>query len=151
MPVINALQKQLIGYLYDKDFGDPITLNAIHNQTDYIKLMIAGKRILERSGMVILPYIFSSRVTRIATRKIISKKDMVRMESSNLYQQIKAKYNNPKIEQKIWEFIGGIISSSYEIIDFDENKNCPGAYDGAELPIINDTINEELMIFITYI
>jgi hypothetical protein len=150
-PVINNFQKQIVGYLYDKDFGDPITINAIHNQTEYIKLLIAGKRILQRSGMVILPYILSSRVTRVATRKIISKKDMVRMENSALYQQIKMKYNNPKIEQKIWEFIGGIISSSYEIIDFDEENNCPGKYDGAELPIINDTINEELMIFITFI
>ena len=138
-------------YLFDKEFGDPITLNAIHNQTDYIKLLIAGKRILKKSGMIILPYVISSRVTRVATRKIISKKDMVRMENSDLYQQIKAKYNNPKIEQKIWEFIGCVISSSYEIIDFDEEHNCPSTWDGTELPIINDMINEELMFFITVI
>ena len=150
-PVINAFQKQIVGYLFDKEFGDPITLNAIHNQTDYIKLLIAGKRILKKSGMIILPYVISSRVTRVATRKIISNKDMVRMENSDLYQQIKAKYNNPKIEQKIWEFIGCVISSSYEIIDFDEEHNCPSTWDGTELPIINDMINEELMFFITVI
>ena len=41
-PMINEFQRQLVGYMYDKDFGDPITMNAIHNQTDYIKLIIAA-------------------------------------------------------------------------------------------------------------
>ena len=61
-PVINSFQKQLIGYMFDKEFGDPITMNAIPNQTDYIKLIIAAKRILLKSGMIILPYIISGRI-----------------------------------------------------------------------------------------
>lgn len=150
-PVINALQKQLVGYMYYKDFGDPITLNAIRNQTDYIKLIIAAKRILKESGMVILPYIISSRVLRTASRKIVSKKDMIRIENSSLYEQIKAKYGNPKIEQRIWEFIGTIISSSFEIIDWDEENKCPSAYDGIKVPIIVDYLTEELLFFITAI
>lgn len=150
-PVINPLQKQLIGYLYDKEFGDPITINAIKNQTDYIKLIIAGKRILLKSGMTILPYIISSRVLRTASRKIINKKDMIRIENSALYEQIKMKYGNPKIEQKIWEFIGGIISSSFEIIDWDEENMRPSQYDGIRVPMINDIVNEELMFFISSI
>lgn len=150
-PVINSLQRQLIGYLFYKDFGDPITLNAIRNQTDYIKLIIAGKRILLKSGMTILPYIISSKVLRVASRKIISKKDTIRIENSALYDQIRAKYNNPKIEQKIWEFIGTIVSSSFEIIDWDENTKSPSPYDGIKVPIINDIINEELMFFISNI
>ena len=150
-PVINPLQRQLIGYLYDKEFGDPVTLNAIKNQTDYIKLIIAGKRILLKSGMVILPYIISSKVLRTASRKLISKKDMVRIENSALYAQIRQKYNNEKIEQKIWEFIGTIISSSFEIIDWDEINNCPTKWDGVKVPMINDIINEELMFFISTI
>lgn len=150
-PVINSLQKQLIGYLYDKEFGDPITINAISNQTDYIKLLIAGKRLLQATNMVILPYILSSKVIRTANRKLISKKDSIRMENSDLYEQIKRRYNNPKIEQKIWEFIGTIVSSQYEIIDFDDKTGKPTIYDGEQVPIINDIINEELMIFINNI
>lgn len=150
-PVINSLQRQLVGYLYYKDFGDPITMNAIRNQTDYIKLIIAGKRILLKSGMTILPYIISSKVLRVASRKIINKKDMILIENSSLYEQIKAKYNNPKIEQKIWEFIGSIISSSFEIIDWDNEKNAPSQYDGIQVPMINDIVNEELMFFISSI
>ena len=75
-PVINPFQKQMVGYLFFKEFGDPISLNTI-NQTDYIKLIIAGKRLLLHSGMVVLPYIISSRVTRTATRKNVNKKELI--------------------------------------------------------------------------
>jgi hypothetical protein len=150
-PVINDFQSQLIGYMYYKDLGDPITMSAIHNQTDYIKLMIASKRILKNSGMVILPYIISSRVLRIATRKIISKKDIVAMEADPLYEQIKNKYNNPKIIQKIYEFIGAVISSSFEIIDYDDEIGGPTEWDGKQVPMINDIVKQELMFFITSI
>lgn len=150
-PIINGLQKKLIGYLYDKEFGDPITINAIKNQTDYIKLIIAGKRILTRAGMTILPYILSSKVIRVASRKIVSKKDMIRIENSTLYEQIKAKYGNPKIEQHIWEFIGMIISSSFEIIDWDDENKCPTEWDGYNVPMIVDIVTEELLLFISII
>lgn len=150
-PMINEFQRQLVGYMYDKDFGDPITMNAIHNQTDYIKLIIAAKRILLNSGMVILPYIISGRILRIATRKIISKKDMIAIETDPLYEQLKQKYNNPKIEQKIYELIGAVMSSSFEIIDWDDEQKCPTPWDGKIVPMINDVIKQELMFFITSI
>lgn len=150
-PVINQLQKQLIGYFYDKDFGDPVTLNAIHNQTDYIKLIIAAKRCLKKAGMTILPYVISSKVLRLASRKVISKKDSIRIESSALYDQIKRKYGNPKIEQRIHEFIATIISSSFEIIDWDEELGAPSKFDGIEVPIIVDLLTEELLFFISEI
>jgi hypothetical protein len=149
--VINDYQSQLIGYMYGKDFGDLITMSAIRNQTDYIKLMIASKRILLASGMTILPYIISGRIIRIATRKIISKKDMVSMEADPLYDQIKKKYNNAKIEQKIYEFIGSIISSQFEIIDWDDSIPGPTEWDGKVVPMINDIVKQELMFFITSI
>ena len=97
--------------------------------------------------MTILPYIISSKVLRTASRKIISKKDMCRIETSNLYEQIKNKYRNPKIEQRIWEFISTIVSSTFEIIDCDQNGN-PLEYNGIKVPIILDIVYEELMFFI---
>ena len=150
-PVINEFQRQLVGYMYYKDFGDPISMSAIHNQTDYIKLIIATKRILLNSGMTILPYIISGRILRIATRKIINKKDMIAIETDPLYEQLKQKYNNPKIEQKIYEFIGAVMSSSFEIIDWDDNKGEPTAWDGKLVPMINDMVKQELIFFITSI
>ena len=149
-PVINSFQKKLVGYLFFKEFVDPISTYAI-NQIDYIKLLIAGKRYLLHSGMVILPYIISSRVTRIATRKNVNNKELLRIQSSELYEQVKAKYNNPKIELKILEIIGQVISSQFEIIDYNDDLKQPTEIDGQPVPIINDIINEELMFFICMI
>lgn len=149
-PVINSFQKQLIGYVFFKEFGDPISLQSI-NQIDYIKLLIAAKRILKRSGMVNLPYVISSRVVRVATRKNVNKKELLKLEASELYEMIKAKYRNPKMELRILEMIGKIISSSFEIIDYDEVNHKPTEYDGLPTPIINDVINEELLFFVNMI
>ena len=121
---------------------------GIHNSTDYIKLIIAAKRMLLNTGMVLLPYIMSSKVTRLATRKIISKKDITKQENSVIYEQLKEKYNNEKVIQKIWEFIGMVSSSSFQIIDYDIVNHCPTAYDGKMVPMINDILNEELLFFI---
>lgn len=151
VPVMNPLQQQLIGYLYDKEFGDPITMKAIKNQTDYIKLIIAAKRILLGSNMVILPYIVSSKVLRIASRKIIPKNDQVSMQNTKLYKQLQDKYRDPKIIQKVWEFIGQVVSSQFEIIDYDDVNKRPTEYDGRKVPIETPIVNEELLYFISMI
>lgn len=148
-PVINSFQKQLVGYLFFKEFGDPITINSI-NQHDYIKLIIAGKKLLLNSGMILLPYIISSKVTRVATRKSINKKELIRLESSELYSTLKEKYNNPKVEQRILEMIGKCISSSFEIIDYDAERKMPTEYDGRLVPIM-ENIYEELIFFVCMI
>lgn len=150
-PVIHQLQKLLVGYMYYNLLDDPITFNAVRNQTDYIKLIIAAKRKLQKSGMIILPYVISSRVIRIATRKIIGKKELLRYQNAPLFKQIKTKYNNERVTQKVWELIGTVTSSAFEIIDWDTEHNCPGEYDGYDLPMINDIINEELLFFIASI
>ena len=149
-PVINPFQKQMIGYLFFKEFGDPVSINTI-NQTQYIKLLIAAKRLLLNTGMVILPYIISSRVIRVVTIKSINKKELVKLESTELYNQVKAKYNNPKIEKRILEMIGIVISSSFEIIDFNTDTCTPSDLDGLTVPIINDIIDEELILFMCII
>jgi hypothetical protein len=150
-PVINTLQRDLVRYLFAKCFGDPITMDAMHNHTDYIKLVICSKRLLKNSGMVLLPYIISSKVIRTATRKIISRRDTIRISNSDSYEQIKNMYNNPKIEQRINEFMGNIVSSTFEMIDYDTENHCPSALDGIIVPMYTDLANEELMLFITNI
>jgi hypothetical protein len=75
----------------------------------------------------------------------------MRIENNDLYAQIKHKYNNENVEQKIWEFIGVVMSSQFEIIDFDPEKGCPTKIDGETLPIINDLVNEDLQKFIAEI
>ncbi len=148
MPLMNYFQMQLVGYLFYKDLGDPATFMSLHNSTDYIKLIICGKRMLQQAGMVMLPYVISSKVVRTATRKIIGKKDISKYEKSALYDQICQKYASEKIRAKVWELIGMVASSQFEIIDYD---NGPTKYDGITLPMIQDIIYEEMMFFIVNI
>jgi hypothetical protein len=149
-PVINSFQLELVGYLFFKDFGDQISINAI-NQIDYIKLLIAAKRILINSGLVILPYIISSKVIRVATRKSINKKETIKITNGDNWNQILAKYNNPKLEQRIFEMIGKVNSSTFEIIEYDLKNHCPSERDGVQVPICSDLIDEELSFFILMI
>ena len=145
--VKNGFQNKLVGYLFFKDFIDPVSSYSI-NQTEYIKLIITAKRILLDSRMVILPYIISSRVLRVATRKNITSKELMRLQSDELWQQIVLKYKNPKIEKKILDIIGQILSSSFEIIDYNANEHRPGDLDGIPVPIVNDILNKELLQFV---
>lgn len=149
-PVINSYQFKMVCYLFFKDFGDQISVNSI-NQIDYIKLLIAAKRILTKSGLIILPYIISSKVVRVATRKNVNKRELTKIQASPTFQQIKTKYNNPKIEQKILELIGQTISSSFEIIEYNIEEHKPDVKDGISVPMNNDLLNEELLFFINMI
>ena len=152
MPLINYFQMQLIGYMFYKDFGDPVTFMSIRNTTDYIKLIICAKRILRGMGMVILPYIMSSKVIRTASRKIISKKDTTKYERSSLYEDLRRKYNNnEKVLQKVWDLIAMVSSSTFEIIDYDAENHAPTEYDGCNVPMVNDIIYEEMLFFIVSI
>ena len=149
MPLMNYFQMQLVGYLYYKDFGYPTTFMGIHNATDYIKLIICGKRMLQQAGLVILPYIISSKIIRVATRKSISRKDISKYKKSVLYEQICQKYTSDKVRDKVWELIGTVASSQFEIIDFKDGKATQ--YDGITLPMIQDIIYEEMMFFVVNI
>ena len=151
-PLINRFQMQLIGYMFYKDFGDPVTFMSIRNTTDYIKLIICAKRILRGMDMVILPYVMSSKVIRTATRKIISKKDISKYERSPLYEDIRNKYdNNEKVLQKVWDLIAMVSSSTFEMIDYDAETHAPTEYDGCVVPMVNDIIYEEMLFFIASI
>ena len=149
-PLINNFQMQLVGYMFYKDFGDSSSFMSIRNGTDYIKLIICAKRLLKGIGMIILPYIFSSKITRNAARKSISRKDTSRYEHMPIYEDLRRKYNNDgRILQKIWELIGSVASSTFEIIEWDDVKHAPGEYDGLIVPMINDIIYEEMLMFIS--
>lgn len=143
--VINAFQKELIFNLFYKYFGDVTTINSI-NIIDYIKLVIAARKILESSGMVLLPYIISSRIDRLATRKNINKKELIKLELSPLYQQVKDKYKNDKIEKQILGIIATIMSSDFVAIDPDDPD-----LDGMRIQIIPEIVLEEVPMYITLI
>nr|DAY22634.1 MAG TPA: hypothetical protein [Caudoviricetes sp.] len=140
--VIHELTNILLGYLFYKDLGDPITWNSIPNQTCYIKLMIAAKRILRSKGLIILAEVLSSKVSKYATKKSMSKDSVNNIRASELFTQLEMKYNNPKVIQQWFDLLGIIKSSSFIIIDY-HNKNI----DGVTLPMEDDRLNDEFMKF----
>lgn len=142
---INPFQKELIFNLFYKYFGSPVTINSI-NAVDYVKLVIAARRILESSGMVLLPYIISSKVDRLAVRKTINKKELTKLEMSSLYQQIKDMYRNDKIEKQILSIIATIMTSDFEVIDFDDPD-----LDGTKIQVIPELVLEEIPMYISLI
>ena len=144
---INEFQKQLVFNLFYKYFGDSVSINAINNKIDYIKLMIVAKRLLLNSGMVMLPYIISGKIDKIVGRKSVNKKEQVQVESSDNYKLVVNKYRNDKISKKrVLSIIATIISSEFSIIDY-YNKDI----DGKKIDIIPDIIIEEVLMYILMI
>ena len=88
--VINSFQKKLIFNLFYKYFGNTVSANSI-NRIDYVKLMIAAKRILQSQYLVMLPYIISSRVLKKDTKSNT-------MELDIFYKVYKKISVNSKIE-----------------------------------------------------
>ena len=142
---INAFQRDLIFNLFFKYFGDTASLNAI-NFDDYVKLIMASRRILEASGMVLLPYIVSSKIVRLASRKSVNKKELTKLESSPLWAQIQNKYRSDKIEKHILSIIAIILSSEFEIIDPEDLE-----LNGQRIAVIPELICEEVLMYISLV
>lgn len=142
---VNAFQRDLVFNLFFKYFGDANTINAI-NLDDYVTLIIAAKRILEASGMVLLPYILSSKVIRLASRKNINKKELTKLESSPLWENVKNKYRSEKIEKYILSIIAIILSSEFEIIDPEDLE-----INGQRIAVIPELICEEVLMYISLV
>ena len=142
---VNSFQRDLIFNLFFKYFGDTQTINAI-NLDDYIVLIIAARRILEASGMIMLPYIVSAKVLRLASRKNVNKKELTKLESSPLWAKIKEKYKSEKIERHILSIIAIILSSEFEIIDPEDLE-----LDGQKIAVVPELICEEVLMYITLI
>ena len=116
------------------------------NQRDYIKLIIAAKKILESNRLIIMPYIISSKINRLITRKNVNKKELTKIQSSQFYQLVIDKYKNPKIEDQILSMIAGILSSEFEIIDFYDDE-----LDGRKVDTNIDLLLEEVLMYVLLI
>jgi hypothetical protein len=144
--VIHSFQKELVFNLFYKFFGDTISALAI-NEDDYIILLIAARRILEGNGMIVLPYILSSRITKYVSRKNVNKKEKQKLEGSAYYQSIKNKYKNPKIENDIISITATILSSEFRIIDYHNPS-----INGLKIPDdLTEFICEEVSMYIMMI
>ncbi len=142
---INSFQKDLVFNLFYKYFGDSVSIKAI-NSRDYVKLVIAAKRMLEANNLIVLPYVISSRINRLMTRKNVNKKELTKLKNSQSYPYIQEKYKNPKIENNILSMIAGILSSEFEIIDFNNDE-----IDGKIISSLGDYLIEEMLTYISLI
>jgi len=143
--IINDFQKNLIFAMFYKYFGETVSAKAI-NKEDYIKLMLAVRKILEANGMVSLPAILSSRIQRLATRTNINTKERIKLESSPYYPQMAAKYKNVKIEKDILQLIAIILASEFKYIDYYDQE-----ITGATIPYQPEHIFEEILMYIILI
>lgn len=140
--VRNTFQQTLISNLFFKYFGEPASFRNI-NSDDYIKLMIAAKRLLITNGMIILPYVISSKINTIQNRKSINKKEFVKLEADPSFSKIMQMYQSAKIREFIISLYATIISSEFCAIDFFDNE-----VDGKIIPIISDIIFTEINNYI---
>lgn len=160
--VMNGFQRQLIFNLFYKYFGDTASINAI-NMYDYVKLMLAAKKMLSDNMMTFMPYIISAKVDKVVARKTLNKREMTKMEQSQYYPLIMQKYNNEKIQKQILGTIATIITSNFRIIDYNPNNNnlscgCngdeilhAGELNGRVITIEPDMIIEEALLYILLI
>ncbi len=108
--------------------------------------MIASRKLLLAYNMVVLPYIVSSKVERIQPRKCINKKELLKIESSKYYEQIRSKYQSDKIEKYILSLIATILASEFSIIDYHDES-----LDGKMIMNLPDIISEEIMMYVSLI
>lgn len=146
---IRETQKGLIFLLFCKDFGDPISLREI-NMVDYLKLIIMARKILQSWGLPNLAYIFTSRF-ETGKIKALNAKEKSKIETHRLYNQVLAKYSyNMDCINRVLELIGLILASKFTIIDY-YDRMLNGDYaelDGVEIPIIPDSIIDEVLLFV---
>lgn len=143
--IVNSFQKKLIFNLFFKYFGDPISIKDI-NKIDYVKLMLAASRELLTNGMVILPYIISSNITKFQQRKSLNKKESLKLESCPLYNHVKNKYKSDKVDKEILQMIATIISSEFQIIAYNNPE-----LDRKIISNVPDSICEEICMFVSLI
>ena len=111
--------------------------------------MIAAKRILQSANMVLLPYIFSAKVLKIVRRKNLNKKELTKLKLSSYYPALMEKYNSAKIEEMFSEIAATILSSEFQIIDFQNQEGLDGKIiNTLELP---EMVVEEVLLFISLV
>ena len=96
--------------------------------------------------MYLLGSIVSSKVIRLATRKSVNKKEMTKLENSELYEAIRNKYKNDKIEKQILSIIAAMLSSDFEYIDYQDPD-----IDGKPITVTSEIASEEVLMYVSMI
>lgn len=141
---INRFQQNFINNMFFRYFGDTNSIKSI-NGDDYIKLIIIAKRLLiSKYGMKLLPYIISSKITRISTRTSLCKKELMKVQQSDYYNDLLMKYSgSEKMFKQFCALVATTLSSGYKVIDFNDIE-----LNGKDIYIESDILIDELIRFI---
>ena len=90
--------------------------------------------------------ILSGKFVKVIKRVNMNKKELQKITSSSTYEAVAAIYHNEKITNLLIAMLATIVSSKFQIIDF-ENKENTG------LPFIpqQELLNEEFLIYASLI
>ena len=142
----SAYQENIIRFLFVNEFGDTTSINYV-NEVQYVKLLIAAKRLLNNIGIYILAEIVTGRTKRSVARKSISKTMSSRLKMSENYFKVLNYYKNEaKIENILFQFIAEAIASEFICIDYYNAER-----NGTDIIVDKDIICEEFMKFIVMI
>lgn len=138
---IHQFQKSLVFYPFYKYFGDTMSINDINSEM-YIKLIVAGKKLLEKEQLIIMPEVFSGKINKYVGRKSVNKTLMQKFLNSSYYNDLINKYHNEKIIKELVSMLATIISSDITIVSYNNSK-----FTGIPIPINYDILCEELYVF----
>lgn len=145
-PVKNQFQFNLVSYLFLKEFKDMQSVKLVTNR-QYVIMMLAAKKYLIGVGQSLLPYIIGGRVEKLVSRKTVNKKILTKMEYSETYPKIVAKYQNNKIQEEIiFKIISQILASDFRNIDYWHPD-----LNGIKITCIPEKISEEVLQYILLI
>ena len=142
---INELQKELVFNLFYKYFGDTAAIKSVDIQ-DYIKLILAAKKLLHSYHLYNMEAIVSGKVVKNINRININKKELIKIQSSNLYKIIENKYKNEKIINQCLSLLATLLASKFQVIDFDHPE-----LTGQPLSIKPDMLNQEFLEYISMV
>lgn len=138
-------QKILVCYLFYKWFGDPSALGSM-DLTSYIKLIIAAKRLLAANNLHTMEAILSGKFVKVIKRVNMNKKELQKITSSSTYEAVADIYHNEKITNLLIAMLATIVSSKFQIIDFENQEN-------TGIPFVpqQELLNEEFLIYASLI
>ena len=142
---INELQKELVFNLFYKYFGDTAAIKSVDIQ-DYIKLILAAKKLLHSYHLYNMEAIVSGKVVKNINRININKKELIKIQSSNLYKIIENKYKNEKIINQCLSLLATLLASKFQVIDYDHPE-----LTGQPLSIKPDMLNQEFLEYISMV
>lgn len=118
----DGFQRRLILNLWNSEFGDTASIREIEVR-DYVALIILAKERLLAANLKIFPYIISGRISKLAAKSFINRKDSTHLEQMEEYQAVQKKYMSPKVMNGVIETIASLLSSEIFIVDSRDDIN----------------------------